>query len=286
MNGRGSDKSGTFEWIASYSDIQRHLNSALSSCGPVVVIIGNGTSDLAEKMASDHPSLVIYATDNDADCVNHMRALYNGSRVVYAMVDIVEDPVERLLSITQTPIDIIVDKGTLDAILVEGSIAQMLYNVANSLKEGGLYCIFSFHNTDYLASLLNCASLTGLIIEEAAEIDSGVYYMRLRKVSVALSQGVFDLEGFSAHEFIFLEETYKNEQPLLTEDEIERLTQQFQAYDRDGNGLPISTAHTIMFDQSLGYDMTLFAEDLRGFPLIHTDRITLEEAIDFIKMMQ
>jgi len=207
--------------------------------------------------------------------------------VTYAVLDIVEGHCDDLLALTHTKVDLIIDKGTLDAILVEGSIAQMLKRIFIALKEDGIYSIISFHNAHYLTALLNCSTSTGLLIESSSEISSGGgCFMRLRKTTTALIKGEFDLEEFERHEFEFLNTTYTQEQPLLTNDEIERLTQHFSVLDTNGDGIELSTAHSIMFDPLLGYDLALFYEDLGRFPLANRARITLEEAINFIKTMQ
>lgn len=55
--------------------------------------------------------------------------------------------------------DLIVDKGTLDAVLVEGSVFQMLEIVYNLLNVGGVYLICSLHEKEMISSLLGIEEL-------------------------------------------------------------------------------------------------------------------------------
>jgi hypothetical protein len=58
--------------------------------------------------------------------------------------------------------DLIVDKGTLDAVLVEGSVYQMLAIVYNLLTIGGVYLICSLHEQEMISSLLGLYIFTYL----------------------------------------------------------------------------------------------------------------------------
>lgn len=161
------EKIGEFDWILSYPQAKPFILQCLERRTDIkplnIVEIGCGTSPLAQSIARDFPRVdMVMAVDNDTACIEHMNRLHcaeaavvhpvdhvdpghevisppGNSRVKYLVWDMLAenssvDPTDSLLPTGS--IQIVLDKGTLDAILVEGSIALMLREVLRMLAPG------------------------------------------------------------------------------------------------------------------------------------------------------
>lgn len=277
-------KVGSFEWIASYAEIRpycdwffgsREQQSALNA-----LEIGCGTSSITEDILRDYPFVDIVGIDYDAACISHLRQQHPQHEKHYQVYD--------MLAETDSPPDVlfdyydfIIDKGTYDAILVEGSVVQMLRNVHRLLRCDGCYLLFSIHPVDFLRRFFATPTcgLTCLRLE-SMEIEGQCSVMLLRK-----NDESFDEIAFAAHEHDFLDRYYQDEQPLLTAEEEARIRRGFQS---TNERLSLREAHSILFDPLLEYDYALFREDLQRLdpPLESLGSISVEEALRFMREMQ
>ena len=123
-------KVGTFDWITEFDDIDGFLEPSYTGLGNIaksevrVLVTGCGTSLLSIQLA-DAGFGEIVSVDNDSDCISHMKSLHHNDRrllwFTYDMVDPTSTPLlDEVLNNDLGLFDMIVDKGTLDAILVEG----------------------------------------------------------------------------------------------------------------------------------------------------------------------
>lgn len=130
-------KVGTFDWITEFDDINGFLEPTFTGLGHIsksevrVLVAGCGTSLLSIQLA-DSGFGEIVSVDNDSECISHMKNLHcNDQRLqwfTYDMVDPSTTPILDELSNNDLGLfDMIVDKGTLDAILVEGLFHMTTY---------------------------------------------------------------------------------------------------------------------------------------------------------------
>jgi len=125
-----------------YNDFKDDLDNELSKIyGPNfaetkrVLVVGCGTSTLSASMLqSGYQSIV--SIDNDEECIRHLSDQYHADhRLSWIVYDVVEPfRYEHNPELTDGSFDIVIDKGTLDAVLVEGSCATMLLEVYRLLK--------------------------------------------------------------------------------------------------------------------------------------------------------
>lgn len=276
-------KEGFFEWIASFEQLEALLPTSdiINRHNLCSLIIGGGTSlfseKLAEKFLSNHARLI--STDNDQGCVLHMQQAFPNSKVTYVTHDIIEDA-GRGFEVGE--FDFIFDKGTLDAINVEGSVAILVHEISRLLKIGGVYVLVSINSQEMLSELFAMDGL-GLRLD-ALQTIAGT-----NNCSLALIRKVAECR-LSVDEIGDLEEELMNRlfkaagSSLLTEGKVQHIQQAFAASD----DLPLHAAHAILFpaEEGLGYELDLFLEDLQGFPLGRADRMTAAEAIAFVQAME
>lgn len=123
-------KVGTFDWITEFDDIDGFLEPSYTGLGHIarndvrILVAGCGTSLLSIQLA-DAGFGEIVSVDNDSECISHMKSLHRNDRrllwFTYDMVDPTSTPLlDEFLNNDLGLFDMIVDKGTLDAILVEG----------------------------------------------------------------------------------------------------------------------------------------------------------------------
>jgi len=215
MSNPQSVKEGTFEWIVDWESISRFLEpeyTHLYGCprsAQRVLVVGCGTSTISHCIAQ-MGFMQVVSVDNDAACIEHMRARHaadvassaSSSTMSWYTYDLIEHTGdEEFLALIAAGVgfDLIVDKGTLDAILVEGAISPLLVNIHRLLKnaptkvgvdegkeregggsgggegEGGVYVLCSINSEKLLISLLH-SELLGLDVrghDVCEEEDTG-----------------------------------------------------------------------------------------------------------------
>lgn len=324
-------KLGTFEWIIDYADLRQFIQLEYSRlCAtdtnykPSVCVIGCGTSTLSISLAQEFAFQTVVSNDNDGECIRHMNALYPASEAFHWLCyDIVEDigvAQHNILDINNS-FDIIIDKGTFDAILVEGSTTNMFHEINRLLSHNGSYILCSIHNSDFLRQFLSNPELNFSV--EVFEIDLSVY----RKACVAICRrnnatyiatacdsanddNNFDLSHFNDYEKAVMDQFYKIEQPLLTTEYKQQLKQNFdnilmqhrcsfsntQTNTNFDGSIDLSTyvaieyAYDAMFSPQqqleLQYSYDMFLDDLKQFELGVAGHINYDEAVLFLEQMQ
>ena len=154
-----AEKSGTFEWVVSWSDLAPLLSPAalgLAHGKLRAIDVGCGTSELPGALL-DAGYVSVTAVDRDEDCVLHMRARHPNSGLVWSACDVCDDGAAS--SLGAASYNLVFDKGMLDCALVEHTAAALLRTVRRLLAAGGAYAIVSFRAPELLRPLLTCAAL-------------------------------------------------------------------------------------------------------------------------------
>jgi hypothetical protein len=115
-----TSKTATFEWILAWSDFghlvtRTALQLPTESSAPVLEI-GGGTSEFAVDLLRHGGYDDVTSVDHDAECVAHMQALHPS--VTWRVADITTPKCESAGVVTGK-FALVVDKGTLDCVLVE-----------------------------------------------------------------------------------------------------------------------------------------------------------------------
>jgi hypothetical protein len=208
--------------------------------------------------------------------------------------------------------EMIVDKGTLDAILVEGAIYTMLHEVHRRLKNGGVYIVFSLNTEKLLSPLLGTKSL-GFDTKCYAikkkqsvfniEFDIGEPEDVLGTVVICKKEAdiIVDIEQLAAEEKEIMDNYFKIEYPFLTLEQEDKVRTNFEGtylstnndnnndnYDIENLSLELYQAYKAMFEEedNLEYSYELFLEDTDVYPLEREGYMTTKEAIKFLQTMQ
>ena len=144
------NKIGNFDWITDYDEIEEYLQNKFTGLERIdrdkvrVLVVGCGTSKLSVQLADSGFEQVV-SVDNDGECISHMKKMHDGDeRLRWYTYDMVEP--ESLSCSIKTDLgkfDLIVDKGTLDAILVEGMATYRPSTKIDYLKNDSLIKILS-----------------------------------------------------------------------------------------------------------------------------------------------
>ena len=183
--------------------------------------------------------------------------------------------------------DLVVDKGTFDAVLVEGATYKMLADIHRLLRIGGVYMLFSINTQKLLTALFG---LTELQFEVAYHED------KQNKCSILLcrkrSDDTIDMECLAEKEDLILDQYFKSEHPLVTAELVGKINEGFSRVQRNGCSggfIPLKDAYHIMFvanNAHLCYTYDLFQEDLAGITLTHSGLMSAEEAVQFLNEVQ
>lgn len=304
---RPFSKIGEFDWIASFSQLEPHIAWASSSCGipraeQKVLVIGCGTSPLSVHLVQNGFGSVL-SLDNDEDCIRHMKRLHTDNcRLRWLHYDMVTQEgadADELRALSEG-FDLIIDKGTLDAIMVEGSCWQMLAEVYRLLASRGVYLLCSIHTRELLQNLLSIPSLNWTVefstfSVPASENSCNDTIAVCRRKNPSVVYGSLDLASLAQEEEQVLDTYFKLEHPYLTPELTAKIRSGFALADGDSDGdassvrLTIKDAYRILFTEQLAaedYTYELFLEDLASFPLQEEGRISVDEALRFIEQMQ
>lgn len=213
--------------------------------------------------------------------------------------------------------EMIVDKGTLDAILVEGAIWTMLNEVHRLLKVGGVYIIFSLNTEKLLSPLLGTKSLGFDVkcyeIKKKKNVfnieDNNEEYQQGNVLGTVVickkvNDSIVDIEKLSEEEKDIMDNYFKVEFPFLTSIQEDKIRTNFEGiylstkknienndnggYDIDKLSLVLHQAYNAMFEEedNLEYSYELFLEDAASYPVEKEGYMTAQEAITFLQMMQ
>jgi Methyltransferase domain len=338
-------KDGNFDWIVDPDMIRQYLSSQYTNIDDAqrinakVLVVGCGTSTLSASLA-DMGFGHIVSIDNDPGCIAHMVSSSSSSSsssttsvMEWYVYDIVapennraDGPISEFL-ISGGAFDLIIDKGTLDAVLVEGAIYTMLYEVHRLLAPQGRYLVCSLHSLDLLGDLLSTPALGYSVqvhetaaptVSKSVRTSAAAETSAISATQSALSKDgvimndalapimtgsiaicvkkdagfVVDMDQLAEEEREVMDTYYQTTQPLLTPEREEAIRQAFPPSSFEGKGPPSSVrfeeAHRIMFstEDILDYTYELFLEDLETFPLETPERITVDEAIAFLREKQ
>lgn len=309
------DKAGNFEWILDWDAMQRYLYAWRSrrKDGPqlfTALVIGCGTSSLSLKLRELGWFSVVVSIDNDQGCVAHMQQQHAGDT---GMEWYVYDVVERsgsaaFVAASGQAFDLVVDKGTLDAVLVEGVCWPLLCEVRRMLAPRGHYLLCSIHSQGLLLPLLSTPIL-GLEVEHLEDLfltsggagEEGCSLLLHKTCDGDGGLGTVDEAALASHEKEVMDFFYQEEQPLLTEAFVADAEAKFSAAlqaKREGcegwtrASLPLAEVHALLFggerEQALGYTLSLFLEDAANTPMQPAVRgeMTFCEALDLLRDVQ
>lgn len=148
-NNNTKDLDGLFDWYNDYDALAPLLQAegALGNTEAVVLSVGCGNSSLSEKMYdAGHRNVV--GIDFCESIVEFMRARARRSRpeLKYEVMD------ARELSFGNESFDLIIDKGTLDAVVcgtdVKSAVRDLLSGLSRVLRPGALLLVMSYGRPD------------------------------------------------------------------------------------------------------------------------------------------
>jgi len=307
------DKAGNFDWILDWDAMQRYLYAWRSRRGDgpqlsTALVIGCGTSSLSFKLRELGWFSVVVSIDNDPGCVAHMQQQHAGdSGMEWYVYDVVERSGSAAFAAASgQAFDLIVDKGTLDAVLVEGVCWPMLCEVHRMLAPSGHYLLCSIHSQGLLLPLLGTPIL-GLDVEHLEDLSliaggSGEEGCSLLLHKAGICDGgpaTVDEAALASHEKEVMDFFYQEEQPLLTDAFVAEAEVKFAAalqVRREAGwvraSLPLAEVHALLFggerEQALGYTLALFLEDAANTstqPAV-SGELTLREALDLLRDVQ
>ena len=283
---------GQFEWVLDYSDFAyifdpKYTRLPSDPSNQIALVVGCGTSDLSLRLAA-HYGLVV-SVDNDESVIEHMANRYKDAHamkwITHDMIECFRVPISSDPYLQSHMYDIVIDKCSMDAMLVEGSVAEYFCEVHRLLKVGGVFVLCSLHPPNLIYPFLSLPSLE-FVIEYHKEIrknESGECFGTIalcRKVK----DGVIDYSSAMIEEKQLMDSHYQQLDPWLTT-EREILIRQLCA---SVHLMSLRDAHALInrIDSSLGYDFDLFLSDINNYSLSYEGNITLEELISFLKEMQ
>lgn len=286
----GKSVFGQFDWVLDYADFSfifsREYTGIEAPMDSRALVIGCGTSGLSQKLLSHYGTIV--SVDNDPDVVAHMAS---GSRHIDRLKWVTYDMIECYYSTPSTDpelqphtFDIMVDKCSMDAMLVEGSVAELFYEVHRLLKSDGVYVLCSLHPPDLILPFLSLPSLH-FVVEFCREVkmEKGECFGTIALCRKKLD-GLISFDDFAVEEKDFMDTQYQAVDPWLTPEKEQMIRSALST----SGPISLKEANQLIntIDPSLGYDHELFLSDINNFSLSYVQAITADELILFLKSMQ
>lgn len=289
------DICGSYDWIVEPDILYPYLDSRLTrisdpSCSSCLVI-GCGTSTMSSLILNKIGYGNILSIDILPECIEKMAEVYkNESRLQWDVYDInmIHDNSNGYEGSTY---DIIIDKGTFDAILVEGSVVYMLGEIKRLLKTRGVYFLCSFHSLKLLEPLLTARSL-GFEVQFYFPNGRMNENTENRNCTVAICFNAnpdtsYDCNALFAIESVVLNNYYIERCPYLTPSKVTEI-QMFYNNECNNNYKDYITIYNFIFqnDTSLGYTFEMFMEDVDEFIVSNEGYMNYNEIIQFLSEKQ
>ncbi|RYG64862.1 class I SAM-dependent methyltransferase [archaeon] len=276
-----AEKVGFYDWIASFEQLQPLLpvEGIEGRSNLKTLVIGCGTSLFAEKYAQHYGAYhaQIIAVDNDVGCIEHMKASFPNSAVEYERCDVLEEAAQ----LPGGAFHFVFDKGTFDAIHVEGSVAALLLAVNTWLIPQGLYVLVTLHPPALLGVLFGTEGL-GLALDALLPLPhSSCHLAVVRRVG----NYSVSLQGLQERERAVQDAHYKSPSCSLLTPPL--LLQMQGAFGGAPEGrLSLEEVHALLFPPSLGYSLSMFRGDLGDFSDECERSLTYAEALAFVRQME
>jgi len=292
-------KDGVFEWLLGWKELCQFLGNeewvGLAVAGSRVLVAGCGTSRLsADLHMAGYPN--VCSVDYDAGCVAHLEAEFGhreGMTFVVADMSKPQDEPQQILA--NASYEMIVDKGTIDALLcVDSGCAGMLCEAHRMLVVGGVYVVVSFHSPELLAVLLTPSALSFEVTAvERISTDGGKHITIARLVKRGGPERRVPGEAGDAPAEAYqevmrgcqavMDHWFLTQHKLLTYDRRAALQGAW------GGGAPkeLARVYDILFstNEKREYSHALFLEDVSEFKTREDGKMTLEEALRFMDEM-
>lgn len=150
-----------FEWITSAESLGTHIREALHGKTEARVLhVGCGTSILGEFLVERLPEIAqIVNVDKDKSILKDMEERWvskcspdQQGKMAFLPVDFCREPIP----FDDGSFDLVVDKSTLDCLLISDRGASSLVSEVHRLlhHQSGVYFLLSFHHADFLRPLL------------------------------------------------------------------------------------------------------------------------------------
>jgi SAM-dependent methyltransferase len=290
---------GQFDWIVDFNFMKQYFGESYTGVGDFssahVLVVGCGTSTLSHAISTELNAAMVLSIDNDEKCISYMQEKHAGDhRMKWAVFDMIEDALKGNSELMkEKSFDIVVDKGSLDAMLVEGSIANLLLEVYRVLKEGGVYFLCSLHAPSLLRELMCSPPLGYEVLFPAStpdELESQDINGRYQTIALCRKEGphrVLNVEEMVDTEDRVMDAFYQMACPFLTAEKRAEIETFFHEESKNGS-VPLTNFHSFVFrgDMMLDYTFELFLEDILDSQLTCPDEITFDEAIIFLSSKQ
>ena len=281
---------GTFEWLLPFEALAQWLSpSALRlPAAPSALVVGCGTSDISARLHDDSGYARVVSVDTSAEQIALMQT--KRPDLTWLVADACD--CDQLQS---GAFDLVVDKGTLDALLCVGSTSAMLCELRRCLAAAGVYVLISLHGRELLLPLLAVGELA-FDLEVVAELDAAtgepkaaslsdgatisVMVLRAKETTTIASAG---REAVERQHGKILDEHYREVEPLLTPQREHALRAAWAAGSTSGGALPLHEAFMVMLDpeERLELGEEDFAADCERF--VQDGRLTLDAAVRYLK---
>ena len=273
------NKDGTYDWVIEASDLIKCIKENLPIPPRSIyktVVLGAGTSTLSEELQLLTCN-EITSLDVDYGCIEHMRKRCQDNNLLkWIQCDLtIAEPLASSLLNNQL-YDLVIDKGTFDAILVEGTSYEFLANAYSLLSVTGYLIICSLHPPELIQQLLNISELNLkheiYIIERLSSHHTGSSSMKGTVAICSINnhnniKKNIDLNILRNQEKDVMDNYFQKQNPLInTQQELE-IKNAFQNNFLEPRGyMDIESAHSLLFgNQSIDYTIDLFKEDLENW---------------------
>mmetsp|Transcript_19293 Transcript_19293/g.35693 ORF Transcript_19293/g.35693 Transcript_19293/m.35693 type:complete len:321 (-) Transcript_19293:16-978(-) len=298
-----STRQREFEWLAPYKSLRTQIRAILEGAGFGSRLgslkgleVGGGSSGFARELVQDGVCSTVLSTDISKAAISFwLETQASDETVEWKLCDITS--LENANAVMgDVKFDLVIDKGTMDALLCEDKVAGYFRVISQHLACDGAVLVVSLHEETLVRKLWSpvsfgrsfIVSTVPLTVSATGSGTLALIHSNQRRSPCPQDQckcqfSLPDLESLKQHVNHALNWYHVEVSPLLSNERVKDIKTKWPS-----EGAPVPNAYLLLFskEERSEYSLDDFTTDLNGSMPKHGSVLSIDDALLFLQENQ